>query len=366
METTAPTVQKMENGDLCLVTGASGYIASWIAKDLLDQGFRVRGTVRSLSDTDKVTTLRMLLPEVELVAADLRSPDGWAEAVAGVKWVFHVASPQAVPSEKDRTGGAVRGTEHLLKAALKSLTVMKVVLTSSEAAVAYGFPPSKQFFTEDDWTVLDGPAGKSDYFRSKTLAERLAWDMIANPSLNPRGVRLSTINPGFVAGPSLVPWGRFSLKMVQDMATGKMAALPDMVTHVVDVRDCAAMHIAVMNDPATDGHRHLSFGMVGKMTAITDIIRKNFSDKGFSPRPKVAPTWMLGVVRFVSPQVGSIYSKLSQPNVYKTKWPGVYNYGHTDLEETINASMASMIAHGWLKPKVTRPAGPRVSVTSND
>src|SRR5262245_6567686 len=104
----------VKEGDLCLVTGASGYLGSWTAKYLLEQGFRVRGTVRSLDDKARNETLRQLLPGIELVAADLREEEGWGAAVSGVKWVFHVASPQAVKSERDRTGGAVSGTRFVL------------------------------------------------------------------------------------------------------------------------------------------------------------------------------------------------------------------------------------------------------------
>src|SRR5258707_8166001 len=108
----------MQRNDLCLITGVSGYLASWIAKGLLEEGFRVRGTLRSLADEPKVSTMRGLLPGIELVSADLRLPAGWAEAVAGCPWIFHVASPQAVPSEKDRTEGATQGTAYLMRAAL--------------------------------------------------------------------------------------------------------------------------------------------------------------------------------------------------------------------------------------------------------
>ncbi|WP_261540451.1 NAD-dependent epimerase/dehydratase family protein [Burkholderia multivorans] len=344
-------MKTMKIGDLCLVTGVSGYLASWIAKQLLDQGFRVRGTVRTLGDESRNNALRRLLPGIALVAADLRSPQGWAEAVTGVRWVFHVASPQAVPSERDRTGGAVAGTRHLLQAALASASVEKIVLTSSEAAIAYGHPRAKQHFTEDDWTVLDGPAGKNDYFRSKTLAERLAWDMVSDRSANPGGIPLAVINPSFIAGPSLVPWGRFSLDLVKNVAEGRIPAFPDMVNYAVDVRDCAVMHIAIMDDPAANGHRHFSFGAVGKMVRIAQVIREQYADRGFAPRARVIPTWVLGVARLFSSQVGSLYSKLSQPNVYETKWPDVYRYRYRDFDQIIVDSMDSMLAHGWIKPR---------------
>lgn len=336
----------MQKGDLCLVTGISGYLASWIGHYLLEQGYRVRGTVR---DLQRVEQLRSLLPGIEIVEADLRKKDGWAEAVNGVKWVFHVASPQAVASERDRTGGAILGTEFLLRAAFREPSVSKVVLTSSEAAIAYGFPRSKQRFTEDDWTVLDGPAGKNDYFRSKTLAEKRAWELASDPQENPRDVPLSAIHPGFIAGPSLVPWGRFSLQMLKDISEGKMPALPDMVNHMVDVRDCALMHIALMQQPAADGHRHLSFGLTAKMVHIAESIRKQYGALGFKPKTAVLPMPLAWMLRWFSNDVASIYSKLGHPNAYETKWPQVYRYQYTDLDRMIKDSMDSMLKHGWIQ-----------------
>lgn len=213
----------MKTGDLCLVTGVSGYLASWLDRQLLDAGYRVRGTVRSLADAEKVSTMRALLPSVELAQSDLRSSHGSAEAVAGCQWVSHVASPQAVPSETDRTGGAVQGTEYLMRAAFAEPSVRKIVLTSSEAAIGYGL--RKQHFTEDDWTNLDGPAGRNDYLRSKTLAEKRAWALAADRMVNPRAVPLSVVNPGFILGPSLVPWGRFSMESLKAQAEGRNAGL---------------------------------------------------------------------------------------------------------------------------------------------
>jgi dihydroflavonol-4-reductase len=346
--------QVMQAGDLCLVTGVSGYLASRIAKDLLEGGFRVRGTVRNLKDSDKVQTMRSLLPGVDLVEVDLRSPVGWPEAVEGCRWVFHVASPQAVSSEMDRTGGAVQGTEHLMRAALSASSVEKIVLTSSEAAIAYGHPRSKQRFDEDDWTSLEGPAGANDYFRSKTLAEKLAWDLTGDPTLNPNGIALSTINPGLILGPTLVPWGRFSLEMLKTIAEGGMPLIPDMVTHIVDVRDCARMHVALMNDPSANGHRHFSFGLTAKMVEIARMIRDNYADIGFVPRALVAPNAMMWALKLVSADVASIYTKLGHANLYETKWPDVYRYAHTDLAEIVKASMESMLERGWIQPAKAR------------
>ncbi len=338
----------MKKGDLCLVTGVSGYLASWLAKDLLERGYRVRGTVRRLDDESRNVALGAILPGAELVAADLRDSRGWREVMEGVDWVFHVASPQAVPSETDRTGGAVSGTEFVLSAAFASETVRKVVVTSSEAAIAYGYPRSRQHFTEDDWTDLSGAAGRFDYFRSKTLAEKLAWEMAGDPARNPRGVPLATICPGFILGPSLVPWARYSLQTIKGMIERKPPFSLDMMGHSVDVRDCAAMHIAVMDKPETAGRRHFCFSMVGKMVETPRLIRELYGARGLNPSTFVIPTWLLFLMKPFNSDIGAIYGKLGHANVYETKWPDVYSYRYTDPRVSIRDTIESMAAYGWI------------------
>lgn len=336
----------MQQGDLCLVTGGSGYLATWIEKYLLEGGYRVRATVRSLQDTEKLQALRSLLPGVEFVEADLRHENGWQAAVEGCKWIFHVASPQAVKEETDCVGGAVAGTEHVLNAVFASNTVKKVVVTSSEAAVAYGHPRSQTEISEDDWT--DTKVVKQDYMRSKTLAERAAWAIANDQAQNPRGVPLSTICPGLILGPTLVPWGRYSLKSLKDIADGTTPVLPDMTLHVVDVRDCARMHIALMADPGTDGHRHLSFGAVGKYADMGRYVKEQYPNSNLKPTTWVMPNVLMWILKFVSAEVGGIYSRIGVHFQYHTKYPNVYKYEYTSYPEMVHASMESMISHKWI------------------
>jgi len=341
-------MMNMQQGDLCLVTGISGYLASWVGHYLLQEGYRVRGTVRSLSNREQVDKVRELLPGVELVEADLRKEAGWAEAVAGVKWVFHVASPQAVRTETDRVGGATKGTELLMQAALTAGSVRKIVVTSSEAAIAYGHAAAKLTFTEDDWTDINSP---NDYFRSKTRAEKIAWDMVRDPARNLHRVALSAINPSMILGPSLIPWGRFSSESVKNMAEGKMPLLPDMTSHYVDVRDCARMHIALMNDPRTDGHRHFSFGAKGRMADLAQLIRESYGHLGFKPSTRLLPKALLWPLKLVSKDVASVYSKIGTTTHYQTKHPHVYRYEFCDLRQMVRDTMDSMLANNMLAPK---------------
>ncbi|MFL1380099.1 MULTISPECIES: NAD-dependent epimerase/dehydratase family protein [unclassified Nocardiopsis] len=337
----------MEKNDLCLVTGASGYLASWLVKDLLEAGYRVRGTVRRADDSERNRTLRELLPGVELVAADLRSPDGWDEAVDGVRWVFHVASPQAVATEKNRTEGAVAGTEYLVRAALGSPSVRKIVLTGSVAAVAYG--TDKRRYDEDDWTDLDGPAGKMDYFRSKTLAERKAWELVDDPQANPRGVPLATVNPGFILGPTLVPWGRYSMQALQDQAEGRSPLL-DMEMDAVDVRDCARMHIAVMADPAADGRRHLAMSMKATAQEQAELISSVTGPLGMKPVRVGLRRPALWFAKIFMSDAGAIYDKVGRQITYATKYPDVYTYRYTDLRASLQETFDRMVELGWIGP----------------
>jgi dihydroflavonol-4-reductase len=343
-------IQHMKKGDLCLVTGITGFLASWIAKYLLEDGYFVRGTVRNLNDVKRISKMRELLPGVEFAEVDLRVESGWTKAVDGCKWVFHVASPLAMKNEIDRTGAAIAGTKHLLQAVFKSITVEKVVLTSSEAAIAYGFPANKRTFSEDDWTDINGP-GVGDYFRSKTMAERLAWDMVNDGAQNLRHIPLSTINPSLILGPTLVPWERFSLDIIKRLAEGKIPFLADVTIYFVDVRDCARMHIKSMNSPGTDGNRHLSFGASGKFAEVALAVREGYANFGFVPSTRNAPKWLFWVMKFFVDNVAAVYTKIGQDTIYNTKYPAFFSYQYRNLSEIVHDTIDGLIEHGWLKPK---------------
>lgn len=335
----------MRAGDSCLVTGVSGYLGAWIAHYLLEQGFRVRGSVRSSLAKERRAVLCELLPGVELVEADLDSTVGWADAVAGCRWVFHVASPLPEAGRSDHVVVAEAGTRNVLGAAFRAPSVEKIVITSSEAAICYGHPRSKRHFSEDDWTPLDGPAAANPYFASKTAAERLSWAIAADAGHNPRRVPIATINPSLIVGPSLVPWGRFSLKSIEDIAEGRMKLVPDMVTRFVDVRDCARMHIAIMRNPGSDGQRHFCFATEGTFKQIADIVAERFGDVGLSPRPWVASYGLMRLFGLLSGEARSMASRIGVRSDYETQGHCPYRYEHDRLDAMIVSSVESIMAH---------------------
>lgn len=335
----------MRSGDTCLVTGVSGYLGAWIAHHLLEQGFRVRGSVRPSFGDERRAVLRELLPGIDLVEASLDSSVGWAEALAGCRHVYHVASPLPEPGRSDHVVVAEAGTRNVLGAAFRSASVEKIVVTSSEAAICYGHPRSKRQFSEDDWTPLDGPAAANPYFASKTAAERLSWALAADPAANPRRVPIATINPSLIVGPSLVPWGRFSLKSIEDIAEGRMKLVPDMVTRFVDVRDCARMHIAIMGNPASDGRRHFSFATEGTFRQVAEIVTARFADIGLSPKPWVASYGLMRLFGLVSGEARSMASRIGVRGDYRTQGHCPYRYEHDRLDAMIVASVESILAH---------------------
>lgn len=191
-------------GDLVLVTGASGFIASHIVKLLLEQGYRVRGTVRSLNDKKKVEPLRRLVPELnhklELVEADLLQEKCWFDAVKDCQYVIHTASPFPVEVPNDESlliKPAVNGTNFVLNACVQEWTrVKRVVLTSSVAAI-YGNKYVQDYkYNEKDW-----PHDQNlfPYSKSKYLAEKAAWDFVQQREKNNLPCfELAVINPGYV------------------------------------------------------------------------------------------------------------------------------------------------------------------------
>jgi dihydroflavonol-4-reductase len=223
--------------DTVLVTGGSGFLAGHVIRGLLDDGYRVRTTLRSL---DREAEVRERIDrdagELSFAAADLMSDGGWAAAVAGCDYVLHVASPfppQQPENEDDLIVPAREGTLRVLGAAAAA-GVQRVVVTSSFAAIGYSPKPSGLPYDESDWT--DATGRQSPYVKSKTLAERAAWDFAAQ---HPDGQELTVINPVGIFGPVLGPDLASSVGIIQILLDGRLPLVPRSSFAVVDVRDVA-------------------------------------------------------------------------------------------------------------------------------
>jgi nucleoside-diphosphate-sugar epimerase len=242
------------NDKMVLVTGGSGFVGSHCIVQLLKAGYRVRTTVRALK---REAGVRAMLKEggvepglqLSLTEANLEQDAGWLEAVAGCEYVLHVASPiiANVPQhEDDMIVPAREGALRVLRAS-RDAGVRRVVMTSSFGAIGYGHKPQTGAFNETDWTNLTGnvPA----YQRSKTVAERTAWEFIADEG---GGLELSVVNPVGILGPVLGPDYSPSINLVQRMLEGAMPGCPRLTFGFVDVRDVADSHDAFDGSNADD------------------------------------------------------------------------------------------------------------------
>ncbi|MEO3745234.1 aldehyde reductase [Plantactinospora sp. B5E13] len=262
--------------ELVLVTGGSGFVGAHCVVRLLTAGYRVRTTLRSLARADEV---RQMIraggvepgEALSFAAADLTSDEGWPEAVAGCDYVLHVASPfpPGAPRHEDELIVPAReGTLRVLRAA-REAGVRRVVITSNFGAIGYGHGPTDRVFTEADWADLDGD-DVTAYIKSKTLAERAAWEFVAREG----GPELAVVNPVGIFGPALGPDYSGSIGLVRGLLLGAMPGLPRMYFGVVDVRDVADLELRAMTDPAARGERFLATaGEPVSMAEVAAILR---------------------------------------------------------------------------------------------
>jgi nucleoside-diphosphate-sugar epimerase len=249
---------KTEAKKLVLVTGGSGYIAVNIIIKLLEQGYRVRTTLRTMSRQDEVKSMLLAggignFSDLEFIQADLMSDHNWYEAALGATYVIHVASP--TPATRPDDGDemvkmAVDGTLRVMKAA-KEAKVERVVMTSASGAVLAGHKHHPKAFTEADWTNLDEKIDA--YQRSKTMAEQAAWAFAKENQME-----LSTILPVAVMGPILGKDFSHSNQIIRTMLMGKMPFLMKMGFDSVDVRDVADLHLLAMTKEEAAGERFLA------------------------------------------------------------------------------------------------------------
>jgi nucleoside-diphosphate-sugar epimerase len=332
-----------------LVTGGSGFIAGHCIVQLLDRGYEVRTTVRSL---DREQAVRTILTDAGMtrgealtfVAADLLSDAGWSEAAARVDAVLHVASPVVpghVENEDDLIIPAREGTLRVLRAA-RDAGVRRVVLTSAFHAVSWGHPHDDHVFTEADWTVLDGP-GTDAYGRSKTLAERAAWEFVAADG----GVlELVTMLPVAVMGPVMGAQISGANHIVQNMLTGAMPGFADIHIPVVDVRDVAAAHILAVEVPEAAGQRFLlSTDTVLSLTRIGAILKEALGAAAAGMTAQSIPDQVIRDAALTSPQARATLADLGyRKRLSSEKARRVLRWIPRRPEEAIIAAGESMVA----------------------
>ena len=343
------------SGERVLVTGGSGFIGVHCILQLLGAGYRVRTTVRALvaREADVRTMLRTGGAEpgdaLSFAAADLMSDAGWPQAVAGCDFVLHVASPfplGAPNREDDLIVPAREGALRVLRAA-RDAGVKRVVLTSSFAAIGYGSKPTDVPYSEANWSDLSR-GNISAYVKSKTLAERAAWDFIAREG---GALELAVINPVAVFGPVLGPDYSTSVELLRRLMDGAMPGVPRISFGVVDVRDVADLHLRAMVNPAAKSQRFLA--VAGKFMTIEEIarvLRANMGELAKRVPTRVLPNWLLRIAAMRDRTVKQIVSELGKmKSASNEKATRTLGWAPRSNEDAIVAAAESLVRLGLLK-----------------
>ncbi len=327
-----------------LVTGASGFVGIHCVVALLKEGHQVRGTVRSLEREkalrETIAKLTDANDRFSVVEADLLKDKGWHEAVQGCDYVLHVASPFPLGEpehEDDLIIPAREGTLRVLQAAAEN-KVARVVLTSSIAAIAYGHPEEKTRFNESDWSVADSPS-ISAYAKSKTLAERAAWDFVKGLE---NGMELVTINPGLILGPLPDTNARTSGVLVQSLMKASVPGLARMHFNAVDVRDVASAHVQAMTKPEAAGQRFICVADSFWIKDVANLLKEAYPD--YPIKTNVFPSWLVRIVALFSPEARATVDSLDQElSVDNTRIKETFNWQPRDMKEMVLSMAESMI-----------------------
>jgi nucleoside-diphosphate-sugar epimerase len=339
---------------LVLVTGGTGFVGSQCTLQLLNAGYAVRTTLRSLKRKQEV--IEMLkrgdvtsIEDLSFVEANLTTDTGWNDAVRGCEYVLHAATPISLEIPKHEgevIRPAVEGTLRVLRAARQS-GVKRVVLTSSFAAIGYTAKPDGQPYTEIDWT---NPNDKSlsAYVKSKALSERAAWDFMKEEGGT---MELAAINPMAIFGPLLGTDLSSGHQILKQLLDGSMKAAPRIDLGIVDVRDVADLHIRAMTHPKAAGERFLALaGGLMSFHEIARLLRTNLGEDASKVTEKVMPDWLVRFASLFSVRAKQIVPMLGHiRNASNEKAKAVLGWTARSNEEAVLAAAKSIIQLGLNK-----------------
>jgi dihydroflavonol-4-reductase len=294
-----------------LVSGGSGYIAGFLIRQLVAEGWTVHTTVRNLAREDEVRArLAVDNAQLKFFAADLTADAGWAEAMAGCTHVAHVASPfppKAVKHADELIVPARDGALRALRAA-KAAGVTRFVLTSSAAAIAYGHPPGQTTFTEADWSDPTDP-DCSPYAQSKTIAERAARDWVAEEG---GAMEFVSINPSLVVGPVMDADVSTSIEAIEKLLSGALPGCPRLGFGVVDVRDLADLHVRALTAPGIANERFIASGRFFMLADVAKILKARLGPKARKVPTRTLPDFLVRLSAIFDPLVRSVLSELGR------------------------------------------------------
>ncbi|GAA4163077.1 aldehyde reductase [Chryseobacterium ginsenosidimutans] len=336
----------METKGTVLVTGGSGFIASYCIIALLNNGYKVRATLRSLKKSELVKQMLKKggirsFDNLSFAEADLENESSWQKAVEGCQYVIHVASPTPytnATTEDDFVIPAKNGVLFVLRAAKKA-GVKRVVLTSAFGAVGFG-TVKKTPYTEEDWTVLNDTV--FPYQKSKTISEKAAWDFIKNEG---EGMEFSVVNPTGVLGPVLSDDFSHSIQNIKQMLNGEMRFCPKLISGYVDVRDVADLHFKAMTMPQANGERFIAVAGNGfSLIDIANVLRKNLGENALKVPTKELPSWVIKFLTIFNPKLKAVTPYLGMiKQASSEKAIKILGWKPHSTEEAILATAKSLI-----------------------
>ncbi|MCC9064639.1 SDR family oxidoreductase [Flavobacterium piscisymbiosum] len=337
-----------------LVTGGTGFVAIHSILQLLNRGYQVRTTIRSIKSKDKIfETLKnggiTDFSKLDFIEADLTSDKNWLEAMIDCQYVLHIASPiflRLPKNEDEMIRPAVDGTLRVLKAA-REAGVKRVLMTSNFGAVGYSHKDKNTIITEESWTNPN-EKGLSTYNKSKVLAEQAAWDFMKTESGK---LELTVINPMGIFGPSLSADLSSGFEMLKKLLDGSMKAVPDIRLGIVDVRDVAELHILAMENPDASGQRFLALaGGTMSLLEIVKLLKQKMPYVVEKASTKSLPTFIIRLSALFNDQAKAI---LPLVGIYREasneKARTVLGWKPRNNEEAIMATVISLIKWKSLK-----------------
>jgi len=332
--------------ELVLVTGGAGFIAVHCILQLLSSGYRVRATLR---DVKREAAVRSMLAagrveageRLTFIQADLSSDENWNEAVKGCAYVLHIASPTPKLNFKHEDEMIIPAREGVLRVlhASRDAGVKRVVLTSAIGAIVYGHPKQTAPYDETVWTdTTHAPA----YQKSKTLAEKAAWEFMTHEGGR---LELAVVNPAAVMGPVLGPDYSHSVYLVKNLLTGKMAGCPKINACFVDVRDVADLHLRAMVDPRAKGERFIATaGESIWLVEVARILKARLGAAAAKVRTMQLPNTVLRIAALKDPMVKSMIPLLGIPmNLTSAKAIHRLGWSPRPIDEAIVATAESLI-----------------------
>jgi len=333
-----------------LVTGASGFVALHTIIQLLQQGYNVRATLRTLSreaEVREITAKHVQANDrLEILPGNLEQDSGWSEAMRGVESVLHIASPFPLldpKNENELIVPAVEGTQRVLRAAHDE-NIKRVVIVSSVAAVSAGHNGEDRTFDENDWSVIEKNIGA--YAKSKTLAEREAWKFI-NGAENTNKMEMVAINPPLILGPLPNKDLATSAEMISTLMLGQVPGVARMKVGIVDVRDVASALILAMTTPEAAGNRFICPAGTVWLKEIADTLHKKYAARGYKIHTTQFPVFLVRLLALFDKKIARVADDLNWDFEFSDeKIKRILKWNPRPAEEAILAMAESLIEHG--------------------